>query len=189
MFRWFHDILIEACYQGHHTRRVTRGLQYGVLLFIVSEVMFFFSFFFAYFYYSLAPSIWIGGVWPPKGVEAPNPCIGATGSTVALVAGSLYATLSHAALVAGDRRGVIEGLLWALSAGCAFSCFQYQEYVFASFHMNDSVYGSIFYMITGFHGFHAGVGQVFLAVCLFRVCNPRNVTFTRQHHFGFTAAL
>jgi cytochrome c oxidase subunit 3 len=55
--------------------------------------------------------------------------------------------------------------------------------------MNDSAYGSIFYMVTGFHGFHVFVGSIFILTCLFRVLNAENVTFTRQHHFGFIAAL
>jgi hypothetical protein len=57
LYRWFQDIITEAVYQGHHTRRVVQGLKLGILLFIVSEVMFFFCLFFVYFYYSQSPSI------------------------------------------------------------------------------------------------------------------------------------
>lgn len=59
---WFGDIVVEATYAGKHTRRVVRGFKYGMGLFIISEVMFFFSFFVAFFYYALSPSIWVGGV-------------------------------------------------------------------------------------------------------------------------------
>jgi cytochrome c oxidase subunit 3 len=75
MYRWFQDIITESSYQGHHTRRVVAGLKYGMLLFIASEIMFFFSFFWAYFHFSLSPSIWSSGEWPPKGINPVQPCM------------------------------------------------------------------------------------------------------------------
>jgi cytochrome c oxidase subunit 3 len=63
------------------------------------------------------------------------------------------------------------------------------EYKYAPFHINDSVYGSIFFIITGFHGFHVFVGTVFMCICLCRAIDINQTTFTRQHHFGFVAAL
>jgi cytochrome c oxidase subunit 3 len=70
-----------------------------------------------------------------------------------------------------------------------FTYLQFIEYKYSVFHINDSVFGSIFFMITGFHGFHVIIGTVFVFTCLCRVVNHNNVTFTRQHHFGFMAAL
>jgi len=80
-------------------------------------------------------------------------------------------------------------MVLTLVLGALFTTFQYFEYKLAPFHINDSAYGSVFYLITGFHGFHVFVGSVFIFVCLLRVLNPKNSTFTRQHHFGFLAAL
>ena len=67
----------------------------------------------------------------------------------------------------------------------AFTGFQVFEYVHASFNISDGIYGSCFYMATGFHGFHVFVGTCFLTVCLYRIYDYQ---FTRENHFGFEAA-
>ena len=73
MIVWWRDVIREASYQGHHTLVVQRGLKWGMLLFILSEVCFFISFFWGFFHSSLGPAIELGAVWPPVGVEAINP--------------------------------------------------------------------------------------------------------------------
>jgi heme/copper-type cytochrome/quinol oxidase subunit 3 len=189
LYRWFQDIITETAYQGHHTRKVVKGLKYGVLLFIVSEVMFFFSLFLAYFYYSISPSIWIGEVWPPRGIVSPNPNFFPLVNTVLLLTSGVLLTSAHAEMIIGNRKLVIEQLAGTLVLSTIFTGFQYLEYKYSSLHINDSVFGSIFYMITGFHGFHVCIGSVFVFACFLRVSNEANITFTRQHHFGFLAAI
>ena len=189
LYRWFQDIITESVYQGNHTRKVIQGLKFGMLLFIVSEIMFFFSFFFAYFYFSSAPSIWVGGVWPPKGVSVIPPGGLATTNSYLLLLSGVTFTWAHSALIVGNRLKVETGLAWTLLFAVCFTGFQAVEYKYSTLHINDSVFGSLFYMITGFHGFHVLIGTIFIATCYFRVANPKNVTFTRQHHFGFMAAL
>jgi len=73
MFVWWRDVVREATFEGHHTSFVQLGLRYGMILFIVSEVMFFVAFFWAFFHSSLSPTVEIGAVWPPKGIEVLNP--------------------------------------------------------------------------------------------------------------------
>ena len=184
MYRWFQDIITESVYQGHHTRRVVQGLKYGMLLFIVSEVMFFFSFFWAFFHYSLSPSIWTGGVWPPKGVVAVNPCILPTINTFILLTSGVTLTWAHAELIVGKRAHVLHAMVWTLCLSTLFTGFQALEYKYSAIHMNDSAYGSIFYMVTGFHGFHVFVGSIFILTCFCRVFNAESVT-TRQQNFGY----
>lgn len=70
---WWRDVIREGTYQRHHTKEVTTGLRYGMILFIVSEVMFFFAFFWAFFHSSLAPTPMIGCKWPPLGIDAFDP--------------------------------------------------------------------------------------------------------------------
>jgi len=72
-FFWFRDIIREATYQGHHTHKVRKGLQLGMILFIVSEICFFVAFFWAYFHSSLTPAVELGAIWPPKGIAILNP--------------------------------------------------------------------------------------------------------------------
>jgi cytochrome c oxidase subunit 3 len=80
---------------------------------------------------------------------------------------------------------MISALSVTIFLGIIFTCFQALEYNTAPFNINDGIYGSVFYMATGFHGFHVLVGTIFLAVGLWRQINSQ---FTRQHHFGFEAA-
>jgi cytochrome c oxidase subunit 3 len=73
LFVWWRDVIRESTYEGMHTTLVQYGLRLGVVLFIISEVMFFFAFFWAYFHSSLAPSVEIGSIWPPEGIITFNP--------------------------------------------------------------------------------------------------------------------
>src|SRR5690348_3718817 len=72
-FLWFRDVIREGTYEGMHTKIVQRNLKFGFMLFIISEIMFFFGFFWAFFYLSLSPSIEIGCIWPPVGINPINP--------------------------------------------------------------------------------------------------------------------
>lgn len=69
---WWRDCIREGTLQGNHTKKVRKGINIGFILFIVSEVFFFFSIFWAYFHSSLSPSVELGGMWPPMGIEALN---------------------------------------------------------------------------------------------------------------------
>ena len=73
MFVWWRDVVTESTYRCLHTAKVQEGLRWGMLLFIVSEIMFFFAFFWAFFHSSISPGVEIGGVWPPKGIEVLSP--------------------------------------------------------------------------------------------------------------------
>lgn len=73
MVLWFRDIISEGTYLGDHTSAVQKGLNLGVILFIVSEAMLFVSVFWAYFHSALNPTVELGNAWPPLGIEAINP--------------------------------------------------------------------------------------------------------------------
>jgi len=185
MGAWFWDVIVEGTYEGHHTKVVQKGLRYGMLLFIVSEVMFFFAFFWAFFHSSLSPNIEIGAVWPPKGIVPFDPWKIPLLNTIILLTSGASVTWAHHALVAGNRVEVIDGLLLTIILGAIFTMFQAYEYAHAFFTITDTVYGSVFYLATGFHGFHVIVGTLFLLACLIRHFNYH---FTNTHHFGFEAA-
>jgi len=185
MFVWWRDIVRESTYQGHHTVLVQLGLRYGMLLFIVSEIMFFVAFFWAFFHSSLSPTIEIGAVWPPKGIEVLNPWGVPFLNTVILLSSGAAVTWAHHAIIVGNRLHSILSLIVTVVLAAIFTGFQVLEYQEAPFTISDGIYGSTFYLATGFHGFHVFVGTLFLLVCLIRLIQSH---FTKKHHFGFEAA-
>nr|YP_009159099.1 cytochrome c oxidase subunit III [Aegista diversifamilia]AKP55339.1 cytochrome c oxidase subunit III [Aegista diversifamilia] len=184
-FLWWRDIVRESTFQGSHTSYVVSGLKIGVLLFIVSEVCFFFAFFWAYFHSSLAPNVEIGSVWPPIGITTlPTFSVPLLNTSVLLLSG-VSVTWSHHAIEEGKFKNAGFGLLITVLLGFYFLLLQLGEYKETMFSIADSVYGSTFFMATGFHGLHVLVGATFLTVCLFRFYKFH---FTTSHHVGFLAA-
>lgn len=186
LFGWFSDVIREATYQGYHTFKVQQNVYLGMLLFIVSEVMFFFSFFWAFFHFSIAPSDLIGGIWPPKGIIPIDPWGFPLTNTILLLTSGIYITMSHHAIRCGFRDRTTTSLILTIVHGVIFTYVQFYEYNNAPFSINDGVYGSIFYMTTGFHGVHVLVGTIFLIVCLFRHLDYH---FFKKHHVGFVCAI
>lgn len=182
---WWRDIVREGTYEGAHTHQVQYGLRFGMILFIVSEVMLFLAFFWAFFHSSLSPVPEIGCVWPPKGIEVISPWLIPLLNTSLLLTSGASLTWAHAALIGGYRLEVIAGLLLTIVLATIFTLFQAYEYINAPFTISDSVYGSTFYMLTGLHGFHVIVGTIFLAVALYRLVAHH---YTRHNHVGFEAA-
>jgi cytochrome c oxidase subunit 3 len=86
----------------------------------------------------------------------------------------------------GRYAETIVGLIITIVYGTIFSLFQKYEYDHATFSINDGAYGSVFYMLTGFHGFHVFIGTVFLIICLIRLSNYH---FFKNHHVGFICAI
>jgi cytochrome c oxidase subunit 3 len=185
VFYWWLDIIRESTYQGHHTKIVQIGLRFGMLLFIISEAMFFFAFFWVFFSTSLSPNIEIGAIWPPPGIAALNPWEIPLLNTIILLLSGATCTMSHYSMVSGNRNNALFSLGFTILLGVIFTGFQGLEYYETSFTIFDSIYGSIFFMATGFHGFHVLLGSTFLFICLIRLIKHH---FTRKHHFGFEAS-
>nr|SAI76014.1 cytochrome c oxidase subunit 3 [Botryococcus braunii Showa] len=185
MFVWWRDVVRESTFEGHHTWAVESGLRYGMLLFIVSEIMFFVAFFWGFFHSSLAPTVEIGAVWPPKGIEVLDPWDVPFLNTLILLSSGGSVTWAHHALLAGNRQQGLVALLITVALALLFTAFQGYEYLEAPFTIADGIYGSTFFLATGFHGFHVIIGTLFLLVCLVRLYNYH---FTKSHHFGFEAA-
>jgi len=189
-YKWSEDMIYESA-AGRHTSYVQLGFKIGTILFICSEVMLFFSFFWAYFHSSLNPGIGIGGIWPPLGIEAISPWFLPLLNTFILLTSGATVTWCHHAIVLGDRFEAKQALLATIVLGLIFSSFQLTEYIAASFSISDSVYGSLFYMITGFHGAHVLIGTGLLFLCYIRLCQEPGdykYSFTKQHHVGFEAS-
>ena len=185
MFTWWRDIIREATYEEQHTFAVQRGLRLGMILFIVSEIMFFFAFFWAFFHSSLAPTFNIGGVWPPQAI-APIQTSGIPlTNTFFLLSSGATVTWAHHAIIVRAKKQALTGLLLTLILATIFTGLQGLEYFDAPFTISDSVFGSCFFLTTGFHGFHVFVGTISLFVSFLRIGFNH---FTSTHHFGFESA-
>jgi len=182
---WWRDVVREGTLEGHHTNIVQLGMRYGMILFIVSEVMFFFAFFWAFFAAALAPTIEIGAIWPPKGIDVFNAFEIPLLNTLILLCSGATITYSHHAITAANKSEAIFGLILTIVLAIIFTALQGFEYATANFSISDGIYGSTFFMATGFHGSHVFIGTCFLTVCLIRLSLDH---FTVQHHFGFEAA-
>nr|APX40192.1 cytochrome c oxidase subunit 3 [Smaragdina rufimana] len=183
--QWWRDVSREGTFQGLHTMKVTLGLRWGMILFIVSEVFFFISFFWSFFHSSLSPTIELGLLWPPKGIVAFNPLEIPLLNTMILLTSGLTVTWAHHSLMENNYSKAIQGLMLTVLLGIYFTALQGFEYIEAPFTISDSVYGSTFFMATGFHGLHVIIGTTFLAICLMRLYLNH---FSSIHHFGFEAA-
>lgn len=185
ILQWWRDVVREGTFQGHHTRNVTTGLRWGIILFITSEVIFFFAFFWAFFHRRLAPSPEIGCCWPPSGIHPLNPFSVPLLNTAVLLASGVTVTWAHHRLIEGNRTNAIQALIVTVALGAYFTFLQAGEYIAAPFTIADRVYGTTFFVATGFHGLHVLIGSTFLLVCLLRTLAHH---FSAGHHFGFEAA-
>lgn len=267
---WWRDVVREALFLGYHTKIVVKGLKIGMILFIVSEVMFFFSFFWAFFHASLSPSIVLGSVWPPIGINVLNPLHLPLLNTFILLVSGVTVTYSHYCVICFDKfsdsqelnlephidtnsmhyqnwlngklpwytyfpvwvRDVYFFIKCKLNSDFAaryeeeqknkqtkanivnhmnalqpyleiisdaqlflvatillafeFTCCQLIEYYTALFYINDGIYGSTFYVATGFHGLHVLIGSIFLFICFLRMYAEH---FLVDHHVGFEMAI
>ncbi|HEY1709199.1 MAG TPA: cytochrome c oxidase subunit 3 [Rhizomicrobium sp.] len=205
---WWRDVIHESI-GGDQTPVVKLHLRYGMLLFIASEVMFFVAWFWAYFNSAIFPHDVSIGSWPPPGIVTLDPWHFPLLNTLILLTSGTTVTWAHHAIQTGDRKGAIQGLILTVALGISFTAVQAYEYTHAPFTFGfngaaltpftdpahvflaagvgnlSAIYGSTFFMATGFHGFHVIVGTIFLSVCLFRAIAGQ---FTPSRHFGFEAA-
>jgi cytochrome c oxidase subunit 3 len=186
MFVWWRDVIREATFEDKHTAIVQKGLRLGMILFIISEIMFFFAFFWAFFHSSIAPAFNIGGVWPPKAISTINTYTVPLTNTFFLLTSGASVTWAHQAVLVRAKKHAIISLIITLLLAILFTCLQGIEYINAPFNISDGIYGSCFYMTTGFHGFHVFIGTVALFISLIRITINH---FTNKHHFGFESAI
>lgn len=184
-YLWWRDIVRESSYQGFHNKIVIKGLKLGIALFILSEVCFFFAFFWAYFHSSLAPTVEIGAHWPPTGIETLEAFQVPLLNTSVLLLSGVTVTWCHHSIEESNLKSALQSLTLTVILGLYFLYLQYGEYSETIFSIADGIYGSCFFIATGFHGIHVAVGATFLLVCLFRI---NNFHFRKNHHVGFLAA-
>ena len=205
--KWFGDVIAESL-QGRYNQQVDTSFRMGMMWFIFSEVMFFGALFYARIYVLPWLSgegdgaltnqfLWSGYTagWPANGPGAIGghfQTIPAWGlplvNTLLLLSSGVTITLAHHALRAGRRTGLLVWLGLTIVLGAAFLFFQAEEYHHAYTELNltlgSGIYGSTFFMLTGFHGMHVTLGAIMLTVIWLRSLKGH---FSKDHHFAFEA--
>ena len=185
MFFWWRDVIFEAVVEKAHTTVAQIGFRFGMMLFILSELMFFVAFFWAFFNAALFP---VGGIWPPEGIHTVDPLDLPLLMTMILLLSGCAVTWAHAAILENDNDSFALALGLTVLLGVGFLGFQVYEYAYVIenyYTITDGIFGATFFMATGFHGFHVLIGTIFLFVCWRRA---RIKHFTKDSHFGFEAA-
>ena len=201
MIGWWLQVIRESK-TGDHSPVVSIGLRYGMIMFIASEVMFFVAWFWAFFEFAIFSEARIGSTfdatnplymeslerfksWPPAGVETFDPFHLPLINTLVLLLSGTTVTWAHHALQHDDRNDAKLGLAVTIVLGILFTALQVYEYGHAQFTYDGTLYGSSFFMATGFHGAHVVIGTIFLIVCLLRLLAGQ---MSAKKHLGFEFA-
>jgi cytochrome c oxidase subunit 3 len=211
LFKWFADVILESV-SGFYNKQVDVSFRMGMVWFIFSEVMFFAAFFGALFYARQFALPWLGGegdgamtnatLWPNFTAAWPSSGPGQVGgtfqtipawglpliNTLILLTSGVTVTLAHHALKAAQRKALLFWLGATVLLGCVFLVLQVEEYMHAYNELNltlgSGIYGSTFFMLTGFHGAHVTLGTLMLAIMWLRCAKGH---FTKENHFAFEA--
>lgn len=184
MFIWWRDVIRESLL-GFHTRKLEFSIRYGVILFIVSEVFFFVSFFWGFYDAALSPTVELGMVWPPKGILPLEVYSIPLLNTVILLSSGVTITWAHHSLTNNLFFSALFSLGFTLVLGFYFLYMQYEEYRERAFAISDRIYGTTFFVRTGFHGLHVIIGTTYLTYVFILIV--RGVLLS-SHHFSFEAA-
>jgi len=214
MFGWFGTVIKES-ESGAYNAQVDTSFRMCMMWFIFSEVMFFGAFFGALFYARIFSGPWLGGiggggadvtnmvlyaghdyVWPSNGPGEVGGTFAPMGwfglpliNTLLLLTSGVTCTIAHHAIKENNRKGMVWWLMATCGLGFLFVGLQAFEYYEAYAHLNlkmtSGIYGSTFFMLTGFHGFHVSMGAIMLLVVMFRGMSKH---FSDKNHFAFEAA-
>nr|QCG70044.1 cytochrome c oxidase subunit 3 [Plectosphaerella sp.] len=186
MFLWFRDIIAEGTFLGNHTLAVQKGLNFRVIIFIVSEALFFLAIFWAFFPSALTPTVELGAQWPPMGIEPIKPFELPLLNTILFLSTGDTVTYAHHSLLKGERAGSLYGSIFPVLLAVVFTIFQGVAYSVSYFTLSDGAFGTCFYFAPGFTGLHVIIGTIFLAIALSRLYAHH---LTDNHHLGFESGI
>lgn len=174
-FIWWIRFSLDLSEIGNRSFCLSYGLKLSFLMFILSEVFFFFSFFWSYFHFFLPPLVDFNFRWPPYSVLIFDFIDIPMLNTFILLISGLRVTISHIFFLEGGLLKSLIFLGFTSILGFLFSYFQLLEYFESFFSWNDGCFGCSFFLLTGFHGLHVVVGRLFLSFCLIRVIFRRRL--------------
>nr|YP_009346445.1 cytochrome c oxidase subunit III [Xiphinema rivesi]AOT84264.1 cytochrome c oxidase subunit III [Xiphinema rivesi] len=177
LFLWTRDVSRESTFQGNHSRLVAASLKWGLVWFLFSEVWFFFGIFWSFFHASMSPITTGNIIWPLVGLDIIPPFQVPLLNTIVLLMSGVTATLSHHEVLSGEKSS---WLFYSLLLGVYFLMLQGMEYYSSLFSISSSVFGSLFFLGTGFHGFHVCLGAAMLLMSFLRVSMNK---LSSGHHF------
>ena len=183
LFLWGKDVDFERKL-GNHTWEIEKSLKWSIGWFIRREILFFFSFFWAFFSFSLRSTIEMGEEWPPVFINPLEAFSIPLLNTLILLRRGVSLTWGHHALIQGSWKERVQGFIFTIILGIYFSLLQLGEYMESRFRFNDSLWGSIFFLATGFHGIHVLIGTSLLIMCVIGFFSQRNIS---NHHIGVEA--
>nr|YP_010868564.1 cytochrome c oxidase subunit III [Sacculina confragosa]WGU20861.1 cytochrome c oxidase subunit III [Sacculina confragosa] len=185
MFFWWGDVHREGFAQGCHNLRIINMIQSGMVLFILSEFFFFFFFFWSNLHIMFTSDGDFSFTWPPHGVKFFSYTSVPLLNTLILLTSGVTITYSHHLMLNNNYFSYIFWLFITIILGFYFTLLQGFEYYESYFTMSDSVFGSNFFLSTGFHGIHVIVGSLFLFVSLIRSLN----FYTSFHNLNFELSI
>nr|YP_009327746.1 cytochrome c oxidase subunit III [Armillifer agkistrodontis]APB92070.1 cytochrome c oxidase subunit III [Armillifer agkistrodontis] len=185
IYLWSKDMSRESSILGFFTIPMLTNLQTSMILFIMSEILFFTSFFWMLFHTSLSPNISLGLHWPPSGIKSFSPTEIPLLNTLVLLGSGASITWSHHSLLNKNYSQFLFSLSLTIILGTYFTFLQLLEYNLAPFALSESIFSSMFFLSTGFHGFHVILGSSLLVLSLTRFLL---LLMTPEHHFSFEAS-
>lgn len=182
IFFWWNDIINESTFLGFHNKYIIIITIYSIIIFIISEIFFFIRFFWSFFHFIFSPDIIIGSIWPYNGINPINYINLPILNSLLLISSGCSVTWSHYMILNNKINESKIRLLITVFLGIIFILLQLFEYIVSSFCFSDGVFGSIFFLATGFHGIHVIIGTLFLFFIYLRI---KNNHFCYKHIIGF----
>lgn len=177
---WWEEVIKEGSIKGEHTLKVQEGIMKGFILFVISEACIFITLFYILLYSSIIPDIHIGNIWPPIGIETIDYKSIPLLNTILLFFSGISITIAQYKIKEGNIKESKLYIIYTIILGIIFIYMQYIEYKYSIYNITDSIYGNIFYTLTGFHGLHVIIGILFIYIAYIRLTQ-----YTRYHHMNF----
>lgn len=166
---WWRDMNRECFIKGNLNNANNRRIKIGIIMFILSEILFFFSFFWTYFHSSLSVAPIVGEIWPPNIIEKINRLTIPLFNSLLLISSGISLTWSHNEIINKEFFLSLKSIFFTIFLGFVFISCQVFEYRIMDFSIYDSNFGRTFFLMTGFHGFHVLIGTIFLFVNFIRM--------------------